>query len=311
MARILVTGAAGFIGRALCRTLAERGHQVVGAIRQALPAGDGVALRPLGEFTPETDWTPALAGIDVVVHLAQRAHRRADAKALAGEPGTAASLARAAARAGARRLIYMSSIKAQGEFTRPGRPFRADDPPRPADSYGRAKLATEAVLAVVAAEIGLDLVVIRPPLVYGPGVGANFRALLRLVASGVPLPFAGVDNRRSLIARDNLADVVALAASHPAAAGQILLVRDDRDLSTPALIRTLAAGLGCPPRLFAVPDVTLAAGRHMPGIGPALARLTLSAQSDDAPTRERLAWTPPVAAETALAAAARAFRAGW
>ncbi|HVC54178.1 MAG TPA: NAD-dependent epimerase/dehydratase family protein [Stellaceae bacterium] len=310
MARILVTGAAGFIGRALCRGLAARGHQVVGAVRRAGgPPIDGAARCALGDFAPETDWAPALAGVEIVIHLAQRAHRRADAAILAREPAAAAALARAAASAGARRLVYMSSIKASGEFTAPGDKFRPDDPPRPEDAYGRTKLATERALAAVAAETGVELATIRPPLVYGPGVGGNFRSLLRLVDSGLPLPFAAVDNRRSLVAVDNLVDFVARAAVHPAAAGRILFARDASDLSTPALIRALASGLARPARLFAVPQAVFALGRKLPGLGPALARLTLSARLDDAATRAALGWAPPVAAETALALTARAFRA--
>ena len=147
------------------------------------------------------------------------------------------ALAREAALAGVRRFLYVSSIKAMGETTAPGRPFRPADTPRPEDAYGRAKLATERALASVAAETGLELLILRPPLVYGPGVGGNFRALLRLARSGLPLPFAGLDNRRSLIARDNLVDLIAACCTHPSIApagrGTILLVRDGTDLSTP------------------------------------------------------------------------------
>ncbi|MGH7092164.1 MAG: NAD-dependent epimerase/dehydratase family protein, partial [Stellaceae bacterium] len=221
----------------------------------------------------------------------------------------AAALARAAAAAGARRVVYISSIKASGEFTLPGGRFQPDDPPRPEDAYGRTKLATERALAAVAAETGVELATIRPPLVYGPGVGGNFHTLLRFVDSGLPLPFAAVDNRRSLVALDNLVDLMARAAVHPAAEGRIFFARDDTDLSTPALIRALASGLGRPPRLFAVPQAVFALGRKLPGLGPALARLTLSAQLDDAATRAALCWAPPVAAGTALALTARAFRA--
>jgi len=191
-----------------------------------------------------------------------------------------------------------------GETTAPRQPFRADDEPRPEDAYGRAKLASEQAAAGVG---GVELVVIRPPLVYGPGVRANFAALIRLVASGLPLPFAAIDNRRSLIARDNLVDLIALAATHPAAAGQILLARDGSDLSTPQLIQALAAGLGRKARLFAVPDALFAALRAVPGIGLKLAPLTLSLQVDDSPTRELLSWTPVVSVADALSATARAF----
>jgi nucleoside-diphosphate-sugar epimerase len=209
-----------------------------------------------------------------------------------------------------RRLLYMSSIKAMGDATAPGKRFCAGDTPHPDDSYGRAKLATERVLAETAAATGLELVILRPPLVYGPGVGGNFRALLRLAGSSVPLPFAALDNRRSLIFLDNLVDLAAAAALHPASAGRVLLAADGADLSTPALIRILARGQDRAARLFGLPDPVFAALRRLPGLGPTVSRLTLSLRIDDGVTRKILGWTPPVAAEAGLIATARAFAAG-
>jgi nucleoside-diphosphate-sugar epimerase len=313
MARILVTGAGGFIGRALCPALAVRGRGVVAGLRRAAAPGIIVGAEPriLGDIAPERDWGEALSGLDLdtVIHLAQGAHRRQPAGTLIGEAQAAAALAAAAARAGVRRFLYLSSIKAMGETTAPGRPLRPEDLPRPEDDYGRAKLASERTLAAVAAETGLELVILRPPLVYGPGVGGNFRALLRLSSCGLPLPFAGVANRRSLIARDNLVDLIGTAATHPAAAGRVLLARDGADLSTPALIRILGAEQQRPARLFAVPRLALAALRRPPWLGPRLCRLTLSLQVDDGATRALFDWRPPVAAEAALRETARAFAA--
>jgi nucleoside-diphosphate-sugar epimerase len=217
-------------------------------------------------------------------------------------------LARAAAKNGVRRLVYMSSVRAMGETTRPGAPFRPTDSPLPREAYGRAKLAIEQALATAAQETGLELVILRPPLVYGPAVKANFRALIRLSASGLPLPFAGIANRRSLIFLDNLVDAAARAAVHPAAAGHVLLARDAADLSTAELIRQLAAGLGRPARLFAMPQAVLAVCRRLPALGTFFARLTLSLQVDDSATRHLLGWAPPVSPEIGLAATARAFR---
>jgi len=302
-----VTGAAGFIGRALCLELARRDHAVLAASRGAAAPVAGAELRAVGDIGPRTDWSGHLAGVEIVVHLAARAHRPPSAAISEAEIDGAAALAREAAAAGVRRLVHMSSIRAMGASTSPGTPFGAADPARPADPYGRTKLATEAALAAVAREVGLDLVILRPPLVHGPQVKGNLRALLGLVASRAPLPFAGIDNRRSLIFLDNLVDLTAAACLHPAAAGRVLLARDPADLSTPALIRALAAGLGRRARLFAVPRAAFAALSRFPGLGPPLSRLTLSLQVDDGETRRALGWSPAIGVEAGLAATARAW----
>jgi nucleoside-diphosphate-sugar epimerase len=303
LARILVTGAAGFIGRALCRALVERGHDVVGATRRPGESISGVALAALGDIGPATDWTPHLRGVEVVVHLAGTAHRRLDAAAFAAEPAAAAALARAAATAGARRFLLMSSVKAMSESTPPDRPFRAGDLPAPASAYGALKLAVEEALLAAARDTRIELVILRPPLVYGPGVKANFRALLRLAASGLPLPFAGIDNRRSLIFLDNLVNLAALAAFHPRAPGRAWLARDGLDWSTPGLLRALAAALGRPPRLYPLPRIFRALARGIPSLAPLVSSLAV----DDAETRAALGWCPPFSAEAGLAATARAF----
>jgi UDP-glucose 4-epimerase len=308
LARILVTGAAGFIGRSLCPALLGAGHQVVAGLRgrpaSSLP--DGIEPRILGDVAPGRDWTGALRGIEIVVHLAQRAHRRAASAILDSEAEAAAALARSAAGAGARRFLYVSSIKAMGEATPRDRPFRPGDPAHPADVYGRAKLRSETRLGSVAAETGLELVIVRPPLVYGPAVGGNFRALLRLARSGLPLPLAGIDNRRSFLFVENLADLLCRAATHPAAAGRVLLARDDRDWSTAEMVRILAAGFGRKARLFAVPDMMLSPVRYLPFVGAATSRLTGSLQVNDAESRQLLGWHPPIPAEEGLHLTARA-----
>lgn len=308
MARILVTGAAGFIGRPLCRGLAERGHAVLGYTRAPTAPIAGVELCAFGEIGPQTRWAGHLDGVETVVHLANRAHRPTRDKAATDEAEAAAALACAAAEAGVRRLVHVSSVRAMGNATSPGAPFRSTDPPLPRDPYGRGKLAVERALQAAARQIGLPLVILRPPLVYGPGVKANFRTLLRLAASGLPLPLAGIENRRSLIFIDNLVDLAARACVHPGAAGRVLLARDQADLSTPELVRILAAALDRPARLFALPHLAFAALRNLPILGPAVARLTLSLQIDDAATRAVLGWAPPASPEAGLAATARAFR---
>jgi UDP-4-keto-D-QuiNAc 4-reductase len=307
LARILVTGAAGFIGRALCRELARLGHAVLGATRSTAEPIAGVALHAVGDIGPQTDWATLLHRIDIAVHLATSAHRPVSPDAGEREAKAAAALARAAAAAGVRRFVHVSSIRAMGGVTFPGRPLSAADPPLPRDAYGRVKLAIEGAVTSAARDCGLDFIILRPPLVYGPAVKGNFRALIRLVARGAPLPFAAIDNRRSLIFLDNLVDLLALACMHPAAGGRILLVRDAVDFSTPEVIRALASGLGRRARLFPVPSALLAALGSLPALGPALSRLTLSLQVDDAETRRILGWSPAVMPEAGLAASARAF----
>jgi len=296
-----VTGAAGFIGSALCRSLIQRGHDVLGITRGPAKANRGGETRAIGDIGPRTDWSGCLDGAEAVIHLADRGRPET-------APVTLAALAHAAAASGVRRLVYMSSIRAMGAVSQPGSPFRPSDAPSPCDAYGHRKLANERCLVVAAGEAGLELVILRPPLVYGPGVKGNFRALLRLAASGLPLPFAAVDNRRSLIFLENLTDIAARAAIDGAAAGCVLLVRDGVDLSTRQLVCALAGGLGRPVRLFAVPAPAVARLRRMPAIGPLAARLTLSLQVDDSATRALLGWMPPVSAASGLEITARAFR---
>ncbi len=304
-----MTGAAGFIGRALCVGLVERGHAVHGRSRRPAEPIPDVELCPIGDIGRATDWSGHLDRIEIVVHLANRAHHSVREAGDQNEAQAARVLAQSAAEAGVRRLIHMSSVRAMGEATLPGAPLRGSDPPRPSDPYGRGKLAIERALLAAAGETGIEIVILRPPLVYGPGVKANFRALMRLVASGLPLPLAGIDNRRSLIFIDNLVDLVGRACLHPGAARRVLLVRDAVDLSTPELIRLLAAGLDRPARFFRVPQSGLAVLRRAPMLGPLLARLTLSLQIDDAETSAALDWRPPVSPEIGLAATATAFRA--
>lgn len=202
----------------------------------------------------------------------------------------------------------MSSIRAMGATTRPGAPFRAGDTPRPDDLYGRTKLAIEGALVAEAQQSGLDLVILRPPLVYGPGAKGNLRALIRLLASGLPLPFAGIDNCRSLIFLDNLVDLITIACLHPAAGGRALLARDSADLSTPGLVRALAAGFGRPARLFGVPPSAFAMLSVLPMVGAAVSILTSSLQVEDDETRRTLGWSPAVTAEAGFAATARAYQ---
>jgi len=310
---LLVTGADGFVGRALCPVLAAAGHRVRRAVRvlSGITSPDTIAIGDLGG---SPDWANALAGIEVVVHLAGRAHvmREAgpvDAAAAYRQTNVVGTeqLARAAVAVGVRRLVFVSSIKVNGEATRET-PFRETDPPRPEDDYGRSKWAAEQALTTIARETGLQIVIVRPPLIYGPGVKGNLARLMRFVDRGIPLPFGGIENRRSMIGLGNLCTALRACAEHPGAAGETFLVSDGSDLSTPGLIRALAAGLGRPGRLVAVPTLMLRCVAQVTRSG-ALARLIGSLAIDSARIREHLGWQPRITVEQEIAAMVRAYRA--
>ena len=305
LAPIVVTGAAGFIGRALVRRLAREGKPVVAVMREPVALGPDVVVRAAGTLGADSDWPALLAGAGAVVHLASRAHVTLadERRAIESEAATATALARAARSAGIPRILLMSSIKVLGDAT-PSLPFRGHQPPAPEDAYGLAKWRMEEAMR---AQAGDALVILRPPLVYGPGVKANFRALLRLVRSGLPLPFASIDNRRSLIALDNLLDVVEVALAHPAAPGETFLLRDDEDVSTPELVRRIARALGQRPRLFPFPPTLLRRAAALLGRAASAERLIGSLRVDDLATRERLGWRPRLSLDEALAATCRAF----
>ena len=304
---VLVTGANGFVGRALCEALAASGRRVKRALRVARPGvPDAVAV---GDIGGETDWHSALEGASSIVHLGARTHvlRETAADSLAeyrrvNLDGTR-RLAQQAGRAGVRRLVFVSSIKVNGEVTE--RPFTEDDAPRPEDAYGISKWEAEQALARVAGETGLQVAVLRPPLVYGPEVKGNFLRLMGLVARGTPLPLASITNRRSLIYVGNLVDAVIKAIDVPAAAGRAYLVSDGEDVSTPDLVRAIARALGVAPRLLPCPPAMLRLGAALTGKRAELARLTGSLQADGSRARRELGWQPRLSLAQGLAATAR------
>ncbi|MDE2091048.1 MAG: SDR family oxidoreductase [Gammaproteobacteria bacterium] len=325
---ILVTGANGFVGSALCRELMAHGHALRRVVRRAddpshlspLPEGEGIAnltfqegeavVVPVGDINPDTDWSDALDQADCVVHLAARVHVMKDT---AGDPlaefrrtNTAATehLARCAAQAGVRRLVFMSSIKVNGEETM-NAPFTESDPACPGDPYGVSKWEAELALARVAADTGLEIVILRPPLIYGPGVKGNFLALLKAVARGVPLPLASVNNHRSLLYLGNAVDALALAMTHPAAAGRTFLLSDGQDVSTPELIRWLAVEMDVPGRLLHCPPFLLRLAGRMLGKADSVSRLADSLQVDSSAIRRELGWAPPYSLEQGLRATAQ------
>lgn len=313
MTRVLVTGATGFVGQALCQDLTRRGWQLRAAIRNqsGLPAGCEPCV--IGDIGPDTDWTEALDGVGGVVHLAARVHvmrERARDPLVAfrriNVEGTL-HLAGAAIRAGVGRFVFLSSVKALGEKT-PDGPWTDATPPKPVDPYGVSKWEAEAGLREMGERAGMDVVILRPPLVYGPGVKGNFRTLMGLIQRGVPLPIGGIGNRRSLIYLGNLVDAIEACLSHAAAAGQTYLVRDGEDLSTPELVHRLALALGRRPRMLPVPAAMLKLAASCLGRGAAAERLLGSLTIDDSRLRADLAWRPPFTVEQGLAQTARWYR---
>ncbi len=305
--KVLVTGAGGFLGSGLLPALtAIPGLSVRGAIRQRRPDVPDVELDACPELAPAADWRRALSSVDVVIHLAARVHvmrdRAADPLAefrRVNVQGTL-SLARQAAAAGVRRFVLMSSIKVNGEHTAVGRPFTAADAPRPHGPYAQSKLEAEIGLQRLATDTGMQFVIVRPPLVYGPGVGANFQSMMRWVSRGVPLPLGAIRNQRSLVALDNLVDLLVLCVDHAGAANRVLLVADGEDLSTPQLLERLGRALGRPARLVNVPPAILGLGARLLGRRDVFLRLCDSLQVDTTDTRERLSWCPPVSVDAAL-----------
>ena len=308
--RILVTGANGFVGRHLVTVLVEGGHRVTAAVRRAdadLPAGIA-EIHAVGDIGPDTDWTGVLEGIDAVIHLAARVHvmretgpdplsRFRRVNALGTE-----RLARAAARAGVGHLVYLSSVKVHGETSPSGAPFTETMAPAPEDPYGLSKWEAEQALARIAADTGLGVTVFRPPLVYGPGVRANFARLVEAVRRGVPLPFGAVQNRRSLVYVGNLADAIAASLSRTEAIGQTFLVSDGPALSTAELVRSIAQALQCRPRLLAIPPALLRLAGALTGKRAEIGRLLGDLAVDDSLLRNRLSWRPPYGLEEGLAA---------
>lgn len=314
--RVLVTGANGFIGKAVCADLPSRGYRVRGVVRHNVRMNlrDGSECLSMDEIDAHTDWTEVLPGVDCVVHLAARVHlmRETAADPLAEFRRTnvalTLNLARQAAAAGVRRFVFVSSIKVNGEVTPVGQPFTADDKPHPTDPYGISKQEAELGLLALAAETGMEVVIIRPVLVYGPGVKANFHSMINWLFKGVPLPLGALPNRRSFLALGNLVDLIATCVQHPAAGNQIFLASDGEDLSISGLLRRTAAALGKSARLIPVPVMMLRAGARLVGQEAVMQRLSDSLQVDITKTRRVLGWTPPVRVDDALKETAQYFR---
>ncbi|MES2400038.1 MAG: NAD-dependent epimerase/dehydratase family protein [Pseudomonadota bacterium] len=313
---VMVTGANGFIGKAVCADLPLRGYRVLGVVRHNtrtdLPHGtECVSMKEINE---DTLWSDVLTGVDSIVHLAARVHLMHET---AADPLTefrrtnvtlTLNLARQASAAGVRRFVFISSIKVNGEVTPAGQPFNAEDQPHPTDPYGVSKYEAEQGLLNIAAETGMEVVIIRPVLVYGLGVKANFHSMMHWLLKGVPLPLGALSNRRSLVALDNLADLIATCLQHADAANQIFLASDGEDLSISGLLRRMGVALGRSVWLIPVPVMVLRAGARLVRREAVVQRLSDSLQVDISKTKRVLGWNPPVRVDDALRETARYFR---
>lgn len=311
---LLITGATGFVGKALCEAANYFGAHVRAASRQSFDFGAGIEnsvipdLGGIGNLSinaPEV-LRNAVKDVDVVVHLAARVHVMHESEADAmgayrrvNVDGTL-QLARAAAAAGVRRFVYLSSIKVNGESTELDHPFAADDTTRPEDPYGVSKLEAEQALIKLTQSTGMELVIIRPPLVYGPGVGANFAAMMRWLSYRLPLPLGSMQNRRSMVGLDNLTDLILRCCYHPAAAGQVFLVSDGHDVSVSDLLRRIARLMKLPNRLIPIPMPVIRFIAILLGKRAVAQRLCGSLQVDIEKTRRLLGWNPPVSLDAGL-----------
>ena len=308
MKRALVTGSSGFVGRSLVAELGRRGCAVRAAVRRRSSRDDHVV--EVGDLSDSTDWSAALRDVDTVFHLAARVHQVGDqggdgeaAYQRANADATAA-LARAAIAAGVRRFVFVSSVKVMGEVSAT-HPFTEDDLPQPQDAYGRSKLAAELALAEMAGQIEVGIV--RPPLIYGPGVRANFLSLLKLAASGWPLPLGAARSMRSMVFVDNLVDALIACATRPHASPATYFVSDGHDFSVAELVRLLRAEMGRPARLWDLPAGLVQAAARALGQADAAQRLFSPLQVDSGRIRRELAWTPPVSSEAGLQRTVRWF----
>jgi nucleoside-diphosphate-sugar epimerase len=303
---ILLTGASGFLGSCLSNFLNKNDQfDLTCAIRRSRPTGGGMDVL-IDSFDVSPEWASALAGKDIVIHAAARAHIMKDEvlNSLAeyrkvNVEGTL-NLAQQAAAAGVKRFIFISSIKVNGEQTSLGKPFFSYDAPSPEDFYGTSKYEAEVGLRELAAETGMEVVIIRPPLVYGPGVKGNFSSMIKLVGKGLPLPLGAVHNKRSFVALDNLVDLIIICIDHPGAANETFLVSDGEDLSTTQLLQGVAEAMGKPSRLIPVPAGLLQFGATLLGKKPVAQRLLGSLQVDISHTRKCLNWTPPLTVKQGL-----------
>ena len=314
MSKVLVTGATGFVGREVCRHLIQKGHTVLGTTRdQKLSFGpENIPLYHLPEFNSGMDWLPAVSGVDAVVHLAARVHQVIDQSEdplseyrRVNLDGTK-TLAIAAAKAGVKRLVFLSSIKVNGELTQGG-PFSEDDHPAPVDAYGVSKWAAEKALIKVASAQGMAAVILRSPLVYGPHVGGNFAVLARAVIKKRPMPLCAIANRRSLVYVGNLASAIFSCLDHPDAPGETFLVSDGEDVSTGELVSRMAKATSIRNWLFYCPVWLLRVAGTLAGRQQMIDRITGSLEVNSDKIRHVLSWSPPYSLDEGLQATMNFF----
>ena len=302
--KVVITGASGFLGSALAGRLHREHYNALGLSRASIAASF-----PIEQVSSLNDiQLPARIFDDcaVVVHCAARTHVMnesiADPLSEFRKVNVEATknLARKAAEQGVRRFIFISSIKVNGEQTTRGSFFKADDPAAPQDAYGLSKWEAEQALHAIAVETGMDVVIIRPPLIYGMGVKGNFASMIKLVAKGYPLPLGSVQNKRSLVSLDNVIDLIVTCIESPAAANQVFLAGDGEDLSTSDLLRRVAAAMHKPSRLLPIPPVLLETGAALLGKRPVAQRLLGSLQVDISKAQQLLGWTPPLSVDEGL-----------
>lgn len=300
--KVFITGATGFVGSALVTELLAKGHDLRALVRNSSAQLPGGVEQVVGELGQPVD----LLDSQVVIHAAARVHVMQETTSdplvefRAVNVDATLALARQAIAAGVRRFVYISSIKVNGEGTEQGKPFKANDMPAPADPYGISKMEAEQGLMALAKESDMEVVIIRPVLVYGPGVKANFRSMMNWLNKGIPLPLGRIHNKRSLVALDNLVDLIVTCTQHPAAANQTFLVSDGEDLSTTELLTRMSKALDRPARLLPVPGGLLQLGGKLLGKDAVMQRLCGSLQVDISHTRQTLGWVPPVSVDSAL-----------
>jgi nucleoside-diphosphate-sugar epimerase len=301
---VLVTGASGFVGSQVFSELEmDERFRPLGVVRSIKGKSHHV---PVGDLNCDTQWHEVLASQGVVIHTAARAHIMKDevpdplAEYRKVNVDGTLNLARQAAEAGVRRFVFISSIKVNGEQTPVNQPFTAEDASAPEDAYGVSKMEAEQGLQALAAETGMEVVIIRPPLVYGPGVKGNFASMIKLVEKGLPLPLGAIHNKRSLVALDNLVGLIITCIDHPAAANQAFLAGDGEDRSTTELLQGVARAMGKPSRLVPVPAGLLMFGATVLGKKAMAQRLLGSLQVDISKARNLLGWQPPLSVEEGL-----------